>query len=473
MKKILSRIDFSYIYSFLGEATLGLTFVLYILLGKVLGPERYGIFATADALAGILTFFIGFGLADLSSRDIAANPQEGTKSTTTFLLIEAVNCLVVLLVLLPIAKVFGFEGSGIVVCYLAVFAGGCRSAKQTLRSIFRGLGQFRGETIAVTIERLALFGIAGAVLFATDSLVWVVGVMAVVRLLDAIGLYAYLNSKVSLTEPITLSSVQNSFKMAYPFAISGVLWVLYYQIDILMLKAILSSTDPKLAAIGSAEVGYYGSAYKLIEIFSALPRVIFYVSFTKLAQCYATDPSQMPVKIKQTALLLLAIVLPLVTIAGFCQPLLIDVTYGKQFLPAMLPLSILLPSLSIKMFASLSLNIFQAIRREKLLPIILLITVCINVLANAILIPRYGAAGAASATLLSELIFSVTGLILIARVGYRCIGQTLLAVALMSLLVSSIPSFMRYGLNPIISIALMAAALTIIGLLMRRSPDNP
>ena len=458
MKKLLKKIDFSYVYSFLGEATLALTFILYALLARFFGPERFGIFTSANALAGILTFFVIFGFSDLLSREIAASPQQGLKSTTTFLCIESMNCLIVLLCLLPIAKALGFAGSDIIVCYLVVLAGGFRCAKQTLRSVFRGLGQFRSETISVAIERSTLFLAAIAVLAVTQSLIWVVAAMALVRCLDTFGLFFYLRRKVSISSPITLGHFGNSFKMAYPFAISGVLWVLYYQVDVLMLKALSSSQ----------QVGFYGTAFGLIEIFSALPRVIFYVSFPRLTQCYAQTPEQLPNKIRQAALLLLASVLPFITLAGFAQTLLIQTIYGEAFLPAVGALSLLLPSLSMKMFGSLVSYTFQSIRKEKLLPFILLATVCINVIANAILIPQIGAMGAALATLISEISFASVGLLLFIRVGYQQVGIVLLCVAIAGLLVASIPSLLLYGLNAYVAVGLMSAGLGAITWLMRQ-----
>ncbi|MEL6814604.1 MAG: flippase [Cyanobacteria bacterium J06598_3] len=458
MKKLLSKIDFSYVYSFLGEATLGLTFVLYILIGRTLGPEQYGIFTSANALAGILTFFILFGFSDLLAREVAADSEKGLKSTATFLFIETVNCLLVLLFLFPIASVLGFESSEMLVCYLVVIAGGGRCTKQTLRAAFRGLGKFRSETIAVSIERSALFLFAGTALLLTDQLVWVVGTLAIVRVADTLYWFLYLKRKESLSSPITLKGVKRSFAMAYPFAISGVLWILYYQVDMLMLKAIAPSQ----------QAGFYGAAYSLIEIFSALPRVIFAVTFPKLTRCYAQDPSQMPEKIRQAALLLLSVVLPFVTIAGFAQTLLVKLTYGTAFLPAVSALALLLPSLSMKMFASLVSYVFQATRREKLLPFVLLATVCLNIAVNALLIPQLGAVGAALATLLSEVTFATVGLIIVVRVGYTQVGITLLLTAVIGLVVASIPSMLLYGLNPVAAIGLMAVCLSAIALLMRR-----
>ena len=463
MKKVLqkinfSKLDFSYLFSFLGEATLALTFILYTIIGRVIGPEQYGIFTSANALAGILSFFILFGFAELLAREVAADAKEGLKSTSTYLFIEIVNCLIILLCLWPLAKSFGFEGDDILVCYLVVIAGGGRCTKQTLRAVFRGLGQFRSETISVSVERTALFLCAVTTLLLTNSLVWVVATMALVRAADTLYWFFYLKQKESLSSPVTLSRVRQSFIMSYPFAISGVLWILYYQVDILMLKTLAPAQ----------QVGFYGAAYSLIEIFSALPRVIFSVSFPRLTKCYAQTPEQLPQKIKQSALLLIAIALPFVTIAGFTQTLLVKITYGDSYLPAVSSLSLLLPSLIMKMFAALGSYIFQATRREKLLPFILFATVCLNIAINALLIPYLGAIGAALATLLSEVALTLLGLALLIRIGYRQIGILLLLISTAGLAVAATPSMILYGLNPALALSIMAVSLGVIALLIRQ-----
>jgi O-antigen/teichoic acid export membrane protein len=81
MKKLLSALDLSYLYAFLGEATLALTLVFYVLLARVLGPEQYDIFSTASALAAILSLLISLGFPDLLNREVARNPEEGIRST--------------------------------------------------------------------------------------------------------------------------------------------------------------------------------------------------------------------------------------------------------------------------------------------------------------------------------------------------------------------------------------------------------
>ena len=88
MRNALARLDFSYLYAFLGELTLGLTFVFYILLARILGAEQYGVFASASALGAILALFIQFGLPILINREVAADPLNGSRTTIQYLLLD-------------------------------------------------------------------------------------------------------------------------------------------------------------------------------------------------------------------------------------------------------------------------------------------------------------------------------------------------------------------------------------------------
>jgi len=91
-----------------------------------------------------------------------------------------------------------------------------------------------------------------------------------------------------------------------------------------------------------------------------------------------------------------------------------------------------------------------------------------NVLSNFILIPYLGSVGAAIATLLSELMLCFIGLYLMNRMEYKHISQRLGIIAAMSLLMTTIPSLILYGLTPIVGLGLMVASIAVIVVLMRR-----
>ncbi|MDY6939655.1 MAG: flippase [Cyanobacteriota bacterium] len=457
MKKTLARLDWSYFYAFLSEATLGLAFFFFSIMGRILGPERYETFAAAAALGSILALFIQFGLPVLLQREVAANPENGPKSTLKFLTIEFLNAIPILIILFPLAKVLNYEGTGLIVCYIVVFSEVCRAAKMTLRGVLKGLGWFRTESVAVAVERAAVYVIASIVLFLTQNLILVVATIAIARSIDIVGLVYYLGKKVNIKSTINFEQIRQSLILAYPFAVSGILWILYYQVDIVMLKGI--------AVAG--EAGFYSASYRIMEIFFALPRVVFQVIFTRFARCNANSPERLPEQVYKANRLFLSLVLPVILAAGFSQKLLVQIIFGREFAPSVDSLAILLPSLGISMFGNLAYRFLQATGKEKSLPPLLFITALFNVVLNAILIPRFGGVGAAYATLLSEVMLCVLGLNLMIRSQFDRVGKLTGIVALLSLTVAACPSIILTGNMPIVGGGLMVVSIIALVFLMR------
>ncbi|NES88781.1 MULTISPECIES: oligosaccharide flippase family protein [Okeania] len=457
MKKLLSRLDWSYFYSLLGEGTLALTFVFYIILARLLGPERYEIFASAAALGAILSLFIQCGLPFLIQREVAANPEKGSKYTIQFILLEVLNVFPVLILLFPITQLLNYQGEGLIVCYLVVFAELCRQVKLTLRGVAKGMGWFRTETIFVAIERSAVVFVAGAVLLWKNNLVLVVGTLVLVRLLENLGFLYYLSRKLNVWRALNFNNLTGIYKIAFPFALSGVLWMLYYKVDVVMLKGMAET----------GEAGFYSASYQIVEIFSALPRVVFYVIFTRLARYHANEPEKVPEQIYKATRALLILVLPPIVIAGFFQSYLVELLYGQEYSYSVQSLGILIPNISVHMFGLLVQQFFLATQREKYLPPLLIFSTIINIISNAILIPFLGSVGAALCTLFSAGVLGVIGLGMISRIGYKKAGHQLQLISAMSLLLTVVPSLIMNGLELQIGIFLMIGSIASLVILMR------
>ncbi len=457
MKKLLGAIDLSYLYAFLGEATLALTLLFYLLLARVLGPERYEVFASAAALGSILSLLISLGFPDLLIREVALNREEGTRSTVHFLAVEGVGSLIVLVILFPLTQILKVEGSDIAIFYFVILAEVSRSIALTLRSLLRGIEAFRTETIVVAIERFWVVACSVGVLLLTHSLFWVILTFVLARLIHLLAFIRYLSQRFKLWAPLNLKRSVEAFKMAWPLALSGVLWIVFYQADILMLKGIAPA----------GEAGYYSASYRIMEIFSALYRVVFYVSFTRLSQSFVAEKGQMIRQVYKTTLLLTAGILPVVFVAGWLQSPLVSVIYGEAFGPSLQSLSILLPSISVIIFGELARYVIIASKQDRYLPVLLLGAVVLNVIANLILIPSMGAAGAAIATLASEGGLTLVCLQVLIKMGYRRIGWTVSAITVLGLFVTAVPSLVLNDWVPVSTWVAALIGMTAITFLIR------
>jgi O-antigen/teichoic acid export membrane protein len=458
MKNVLARFDFSYLYAFLGELTLGLTFVFYIFLARILGPEQYGVFASATALGAILALFIQFGLPILINREVAANPLEGSRSTIQYLLLEVINTLPVLLLLFPLALLLNFKGEGIIICYLVIVSELCRAAKMTLRGLLKGHGWFRAESIAVALERASVVFIASTVLFVSQQLIPVVITVIIVRSLDIAGLLYFLNRKLSLVSPMSIQSFAQLFQQAYPFAVSGVLWILYYQVDVIMLKAM--STD--------VDAGFYNAAYRVLEMFLALPRVVFQVIFTRFAKYHANEAQRLPEQIYKGTRLLVTAVLPAIIVAICLKSIIITKLYGSEYSASISALAILLPSVSISMFGNLSQRFLQATGQEKSLPKLLLLTALVNVGINLLLIPRLGIVGAAIATLMSEVVLCLLGVWQMHHIGYQNASRQVAYIGVFGLIATGSLSLSFSGYYSIFQVVVIVVSIVGILIAMKR-----
>lgn len=459
MRNILARFDFSYLYAFLGELTLGLTFVFYILLARILGPEQYGVFASASALGAILALFIQFGLPILINREVAANPLEGSRSTVQYVLLEVVNTLPVLLLLFPIAFLLGFKGEGLIICYLVIISELCRAVKMTLRGVLKGHGWFRAESIAVALERGSVVFIASTVLFVSEQLIPVVITIVIVRALDITGLLYYLSRKLNLVSPMSVQSFTKVLRQAYPFAVSGVLWILYYQVDVIMLKAMTTDVD----------AGFYNAAYRILEMFIALPRVVFQVIFTRFAKYHASEPERLPEQVYKGTRLLVTVVLPAIIVAICLKSIIINKLYGSEYAPSIPALAILLPSISISMFGNLSQRFLQATGQEKSLPKLLMVTALVNVVLNLLLIPQFGIMGAAIATLASEVVLCLLGLWQMRQIGYRNASRQVAGIGVLGLIATGSLSLSLSGYSSIFHVVVIV--FSVVGILVAMQRD--
>lgn len=447
----IRNLDFAILYAMLGESTLAMTFALYVMIARIVGPEQYGIFSAATALTGILGVLIQFGLPVLLTRNVAHRAAVSMAEAGRYAIMQIANSLPLLAIMPVILHLTGFTHSGKLLCYLLISAELCRSIKMLWRGVMKGSSHFKLESISVFIERAWTTLLAAVILLLTHNLILTTLAFALARMLDVIltGLFLKNRFQAALPPP----PIFPSYRKALPFALHGLLWVLYYQVDMVMLKAI---TQPE-------EVGFYGAAYRVMEIFSALPRVVFYVAFTRFAQTYAHAPEALPAQVYHSIKSLMIIVLPAIVVAGLLQPWIIPMLYGASYQIAVYILAILIPGLSVKMFSTLCEEFLLATGNETKLPPLLLVVAIVNIGTNLLLIPHWGAMGAAIATVVSEIVFCLLGIRLLKHSMIRPQRPLLLglltacaALALSpSLLLTAIP---KAWILSIIGIAVIALA---------------
>jgi O-antigen/teichoic acid export membrane protein len=202
------------------------------------------------------------------------------------------------------------------------------------------------------------------------------------------------------------SEVKPIFARAWPIVGHALLGLMIYNSDLIFLRFFESST----------EVGLYAAAYALISFVlnlggaystSLLP------TLTRLRHDHTEE-----LALYQTAhAQVFAASLPIALGGGLLAEPLLARVFGAEYQIAALPLAILIASVPFSLSRSVAIAGLVARDRSDRLLRTTFVSAVINTIANVLLIPRWGMAGAALATLLTEVLRSILAIGYASQVG--------------------------------------------------------
>jgi O-antigen/teichoic acid export membrane protein len=180
--------------------------------------------------------------------------------------------------------------------------------------------------------------------------------------------------------------------------VNGLLNQLFFKIDVLLLKPLA----------GDLALGWYSTAYKLIDGLQVIPASFVIALFPLLARHAQADRERLA-RLGETGLkVLLALAFPIAVGTTLLADQIILVLAGPGYLPeSAWALQILIWYLPVSFVNGLLQYVLIALNRQRTLSVAFGIGVIVNVAANLALIPTYGYLAAAVVTVLSEVVLLV------------------------------------------------------------------
>ena len=193
-----------------------------------------------------------------------------------------------------------------------------------------------------------------------------------------------------------LREIMGTFMSVSPFIMLSILNILYNKICILMLDK-LSDT---------AQVAYYSGATVFIYPFMFISNALVTAVFPMLSR-NANSPEVFN-RIHRTSLLMLSLIGFLISVTLYCSaPLFYNNMFDGKYLSSMGTFRILVWYLFIVFSYAVLSNSIVARNGIKVLIVINAIMVLINIVLNFVLIPIFGASGAAFSTVTCELLILI------------------------------------------------------------------
>lgn len=373
--------------------TLLLQFVSFALLADHLGPVGLGVYAFAVSFASLFRLVPNFGFQPVVVRDIAQAPDlERTLVPNTAylrLLLGALayGALVATLFLAGYSP--GERRSAMVAGAVLVLL-----AVDTFRSVLEVRLRMTPVAIADIVEAVVLL-VAVVALVAADA--------AIVSFVAAFVVANLLNGLIVLVAALRVTSFDwrpraalwwPTLRAAAPIGLSGLFAMIYFRIDIVLLARMGSDDD----------VGQYGAAYRFIEAALIVSPLLMAVLMPILARSFSASIDVLRRRFDVVVHLVLLLVLPMAVAGAITGSRVFPALPGfEEFEEGGRCLAILAPALAMMVLGTVLQGVLIIAHRQRWLFGISVAGAGLNVGLNLVLIPLWGAPGAALATTLTEL----------------------------------------------------------------------
>lgn len=355
---------------------------LKMLMPRIFGPEKMGIFFFAESYAALFFAFLPLGLSTYISRTLPPRPDHVKDVLWTILWAQAAVAVVIMLAMFGSLVWQGREWETIIVTLLM---GGFSAIFAFQRDIFQRIFIILGDVVHVSklnvMVKVILVSGSMLILFTMPSIAWI----AFMHLFsEAIGLFILIRKAVR-SKFIQVSRkapyLWPMLKISFPFYFAGVIIQAFGQIDIFMLSRYA----------GAVEVGYFGSAYKIIAITLFLIPVVQNTITPVLSRSLAEDKTKFTDMLKECIRLLMVASLPLsvgLTVFGDLVSALLN---GPEFAPGFRTVAFLTPILIMMYVNVLVCGGLYLASDGKKLPFVFVIGGILNVALDYYSIP-YGLA---------------------------------------------------------------------------------
>jgi len=372
----------------LGSRSLGLVF--YLLLPRLVTLEVYGQFSFALSLAlMVLQPTLELGLDWVITKWVS----RGDPAVVQQAVIIRGGIAILCLLLLPLLTLFGPSLAVLTMLYSYLVL---ISAQRIGFAIQRGKEEMQLEGIANVAQKG--LAIASLVLLASTPLppLWLAPLALLISTaLVTVGVWAVMAAKVFplLWQPVNLSGLQATAKEGLMLGGVSLLGMIYFRVDSVMLGLLASNT----------EVGRYNLAYRLIEGAILIPSVVMAATFPSLAKGY-----QFRQLFRKIFLGLGGMGLLFTGVVVALAPLLLTLAYGEELQSQTQILRWLALTLLPIYWGHLATQGLVALDRQRHYFRLTIGAVFLNVGLNWWLIPLQGAEGAAIATLITEVLMTIS-----------------------------------------------------------------
>jgi len=380
----------------------GVTIISSILLARILGPEQFGLWAIVTATSGIVWIVAELGLgASVIPLIAEARGNQGRIArvqATAFLLAMGLGGAIIAgyVASTPLLATSLYSVPGALPLFLLV-AGSM--VMNLAPGMFVAFLQAKRQIRILAIGGFVL-GAANAVgLVAGAALAGLFGALLVSFFLNAAACVAFLLLLPRDRGTLRLANVdravaRNLFGLGLPTVAWGLLAVLSGWVA-LTLMSLTGGNDP---------VGQYSVAWRAAAFIGVPSMAVFVVLFPAAGETFQSDPALFRRIFRQTMRYMILGIVPLSLGFALLSPEIVPLLYGPSYGDAPRLLAMLASGGFLAAMVNLGNMLFYVDRSMLRGTVLVATATAAQIIAAALLIPRYGVAGLAASTLVYQFV---------------------------------------------------------------------
>ena len=370
--------------------------LIVIYAARVLGAAGYGVCSYAVTLAGFFTLFVDPGINSVLLREGAkATPEERQSLFSTTLIMKALIIVATVAIVVMIAPFFStLPGATELLPFVAIIII-FDSTREFLSSLFRAeekmqwdAASFLAASIGIVIFGFLFLRHAATPLSFTGAYAVGTGIGALVAIW-------FLRKRFrNLLRGAAPKRMAGILKTAWPFAVIGALGMLLTNTDILIISWMRSAT----------EVGIYAAAIRIVQVLYIAPMIIQFSVLPILSRLAKRDPPKFRLALERTISFIFLVSIPISLGGAILGTGIMHFVFGPAYAAGGIAFGILMLGLSFDYAASTISGAIFAYDHQKSLIVSSAIGGFGNVLFDLLLIPHWGMAGSAAATLIAQIL---------------------------------------------------------------------
>jgi O-antigen/teichoic acid export membrane protein len=370
---------------------MGIGFFVIILLTRYLGPENFGVLSYAQSFVAMFVAFTTLGLEVILVRELTKNCQKTDSILGTAFVLKITASLIAFLSVISLSffledKVASLLTNIIAISLIfeSVNLGFDTFFQANVISKFSVIAKSFVDIICAVIKLLLIFLKADLIYFG-----WVVVFNATSIFIGYLYIYKLQNRSI-LSLKFNKELAIYFLKSGWPMMMVAMAVFFYTKIDQIMIKHLLDNEA----------VGYYAAAIRVSELFYFIPLLIAQSVFPKIVHERDNGDTENYFQLLLNLYKInLWISIPIVFLVILFRSTIIEILYGEAFIQSAEILSVLAFCLILVSIGSVSTKILYVEHYEKKYLKRSILGIFTNIGLNFVLIPTFGAIGAAYASL--------------------------------------------------------------------------